>query len=108
MLTAAAYDIHVEQLLQRMRRLHAALDAESIPYRIVGGMAAFIHVFERDPERARLTADVDAGIRRADLPRIIAAAGRAGFRYRHSADLDMLMDDSAGRAFPPLAPRSCA
>jgi hypothetical protein len=98
MLTAAAYDLHVERLLDRMRRLHAALDAEAIPYRIVGGMATFIHVSERDPERARLTADVDAGILRADLPRVIAAAERYGFRFRHVAGVDMLLDAGARSA----------
>lgn len=58
MLTAAAYDIHMEQLLERMRRFHAALSGAGIPYRVVGGMGVFIHVFERNPEQARLTADV--------------------------------------------------
>jgi len=92
MLTAAAYDIHVEQLLERMRRFHAALGGAGIPYRVIGGMGVFIHVSERDPEKARLTADVDAGIRREDLPRIITAAEKGGFRYRHVAGADMLVD----------------
>ena len=91
-MTAAAYDIHVEQLLDRMRRLHAALDSAGIPYRIVGGRAVFIHVSERDPEKARLTADVDAGISREDLPRIMDAAEKGGFKYRHVAGVDMLVD----------------
>ncbi len=52
MLTAAAYDIHVEQLLQKMRRFHATLNAAGIPYRIIDGLAVFIHVFEKDPLRA--------------------------------------------------------
>jgi hypothetical protein len=98
MLTAAAYDIHVEQLLERMRRFHGALDSAGIPYRIVGGMAVFIHVSERDPEKARLTADVDAGVARADLPRIIAAAEKGGFRFRHVAGVDMLVDAATPRA----------
>jgi hypothetical protein len=98
MLTASAYDIHMEQLLERMGRLHTALDSAGIPYRIVGGMAVFIHVFERDPEKARLTADVDAGIARADLPRVVAAAEKGGFRFRHAAGVDMLVDGDAPRA----------
>ena len=64
MLTAAAYDIHVEQLLERMRRFHSALTDAGIPYRILGGLATFIHVFEREPMKARMTSDVDAGISR--------------------------------------------
>jgi hypothetical protein len=67
MLTAAAYDIHMEQLLERLRRFLAALSGAGIPYRVVGGMGVFIHVFERNPQQARLTADVDVGIAREDL-----------------------------------------
>src|SRR6266851_5420628 len=98
MLTAAAYDLHVEQLLERMRRFHAALLGAGIPYRIIGGMGVFIHVAERDPEKARLTADVDAGIRREDLPRIVEAADNSGFRYRHVAGVDMLVEANQPRA----------
>jgi hypothetical protein len=92
MLTAAAYDIHVEQLLERMRRFHAALDSAGIPYRIIGGLAVFIHVFEQDPLRARLTNDVDAAVERSDLPRIKTAAEMGEFRFRHVAGIDMLVD----------------
>jgi len=98
MLTAAAYDIHVEQLLERMQRLHAALTVAGIPYRVVGGMAVFIHVFGRDSMKARLTEDVDAGVFRTDLPRIIEAAERGGFRFRHAAGVDMLVDGDKPRA----------
>jgi hypothetical protein len=92
MLTAAAYDIHVDQLLERMRRFHAAMEAGGIPYRIIGGLATFIHVFERQPIKARLTQDVDAGVARDDLQRIIRAAESGGFVYRHVAGIDMLLD----------------
>ena len=33
MITASAYDIHVEQLFDRMKRLHAALSGAGIAYR---------------------------------------------------------------------------
>ncbi len=92
MLTAAAYDIHLEQLLNRIQQLHLLLTSLAIPYRIVGGMAVFIHVSERDPLRARLTSDVDAAISRADLPALIAAAKSQGWIYRHVAGVDMLVD----------------
>lgn len=52
MLTATVYDTHVEQLFERIRQRHSLLTAAGIPYRIVGGMAVFIHVFECDPVRA--------------------------------------------------------
>ena len=98
MLTAAAYDIHVEQLFERIRLLHRLLSGAGIPYRIIGGMAVFIHVSERDPLRARLTADVDAGIERRHLPAIIKAAEGAGLVYRHVAGVDMLADAAQPKA----------
>ena len=98
MLTAAAYDIHMEQLRERMRRFHAAMTAAGIRYRFIGGMATFIHVFGRNPESARATTDVDAGVDRRDLPAIISAAEQAGFKYRHAAGIDMLVDADEPRA----------
>jgi len=98
MLTATAYDTHVEQLFERIQQLHAVMTAAGIPYRIVGGMAVFIHVFERDPLRARLTSDVDAAIERTELPRLIAAAKKAGWTFRHTAGVDMLADETSSRA----------
>jgi hypothetical protein len=75
-----------------MLRFHTAMEAAGIPYRIVGGMATFIHVYERQPIRARLTQDVDAGVNREDLQRIIQAAENGGFAYRHVKGIDMLLD----------------
>ncbi len=95
MLSAALYDIRVEQLFERMRRFHAALSSAGVPYRIVGGMAIFIHVAHIEEMNARLTNDVDAAINRADLPRVAAVAERFGFRFRHAAGLDMLVDENS-------------
>jgi hypothetical protein len=92
MLTAAAYDIHMDQLFERLRRFHAAMDAAGLSYRIVGGVAAFFHVYDREPDQARSTRDVDAAVARVDLPRIIVAAEKAGFRHKHAAGIDMLVD----------------
>jgi len=92
MLTAHAYDLHMEQLFERMRRFHAAMDAAGLSYRIVGGVATFLHVYDREPDQARSTRDVDAAVARADLPRIIAAAEKGGFRHRHARGIDMLID----------------
>ncbi len=92
MLTATAYDIHVEQLFAQVQKLHSLLTDAGIPYRIVGGLAVFIHVLERDPLRARLTADVDAAIRREDLPAVIEAAREAGWVHGRVAGVDMLVD----------------
>ena len=82
MLTARAYDIHVEQLFDRVRQLHQVLTAAGIPYRIVGGLAVFMHVSERDPLRARLTADVDADVRPEEFARAYECAASAGVTSR--------------------------
>ncbi len=98
MLTATAYDTHVEQLFERLQQLHRILSTAGIPYRIVGGLAVFIHVSERDPLRARLTSDVDAAIYRKDLPAVLAAASRVGWHYRHVAGVDMLVEADRPKA----------
>jgi hypothetical protein len=92
MITAKALDIHVEQLFSLLARLHAALANEGIEYRVIGGMAVFFQVSARDPDAARLTRDVDIAIARDDLDRIAKAAETFGFRYRHVAGLDMLVN----------------
>src|SRR5260370_29697531 len=91
----------MEQLFERMRRFHAAMDAAGLSYRIVGGVAAFLHVYDREPDQARSTRDVDAAVARVDLPRIIAAAEKGGLRHKHAAAIDMLVD-----ADQPGAPSS--
>jgi len=92
MLTATAYDTHVAQLFDQLQQLHSLLTAAAVPYRVVGGLAVFIHVSERDPLRARLTPDVDAAIHRDRLPAVIEAARKVGWVYRHAAGVDMLVD----------------
>lgn len=92
MLTARAYDLHIAQLFERIQRFHAAMEALGLSYRIIGGVAAFFHVFEREPDRARSTMDVDAAVARTDLPQIIAEAEKAGFRHEHVRGIDSLVD----------------
>ncbi len=92
MITAKAYDAHVEQLFAKIKQLHDVFTAARIPYRMVGGMAVYLHVAERDPLQARLTADVDAVIRRQDLSAVIAAASRIGWEHRHGAGVDKLVE----------------
>jgi hypothetical protein len=92
--TALAYDLHVEQLFEVLRRFHQSLQSAHIPYRVVGGMAVFFHVNDVEPLRARLTRDVDVAIDRSDLPRIIEAVKLFGFRHRHAAGVDLLVDET--------------
>ena len=92
MLSAAGYDRHVEQLLDVVKRLAEALSGAGIDYRIVGGVAVFLHVRERDPLAARMTRDIDVAIHRRDLGAIAEVAPAYGSEYRHAAGVDMLVD----------------
>jgi hypothetical protein len=94
-LTVAAWDRHVEQLLDTARRLARAFTQAGIDYRIVGGVAVFLHVHERDPGAARSTRDVDIAVNRAQLQAIIEAVQPFGFAYRHAVGVDMLVDARA-------------
>ncbi|HLK18815.1 MAG TPA: hypothetical protein VKT81_07655 [Bryobacteraceae bacterium] len=98
MITATAYDKHVEQLFEVMKRVHIALTSAGIDYRIVGGMGVFLQVSQRDPIAARLTRDVDIAVKRDDLQRIAAAVEPHGFKYRHAAGVDMLVDATQPKA----------
>jgi hypothetical protein len=98
MISIAAYDIHVEQLFEKMRRFHFALSEAGIPYRIVGGMAVFLQVAARDSDNARLTRDVDVAVDRRQLAMIVEAAGKHRFKYRRTAGIDTLVDASEPKA----------
>jgi hypothetical protein len=98
MITASAYDTHVEKLFDHMKRLHAALSGAGIPYRIIGGMAVYLQVSERNPGKARLTRYVDVAVNRGELERIAAVAIPFGFHFRHVAGVDMLLDNAEPRA----------
>jgi hypothetical protein len=91
-ISATAYDRHVEQLFEVLRRVTGALRAAAIEHRVIGGVAVFLHVSERDPLAARVTRDIDLAVARSDLGRIAEAARPFGFEYRHSAGVDMLLD----------------
>ncbi len=92
MLTIAAYDRHVEQLLDTVRRLVQAFTQAGLDYRVVGGVAVFLHVTERDPGAARSTRDVDIAVDRAQLQAVVDAVRPFGFTHRHAAGVEMLVD----------------
>lgn len=98
MTTITAYDRHVQQLFDTIDRLARALAQAGVEYRVVGGVAVFLHVYERDPLAARSTRDVDVAVDRRDLEVIIEAARQVGFEYRHAAGVDMLVDAREPRA----------
>jgi hypothetical protein len=62
-----------------------------VPHELVGGLAVFLHVENADSTHSSLTRDIDIMILRDDLPRVVAIAENHGFRFRHSAGIDMLL-----------------
>ena len=96
--SVAAYDRHVDQLLETVRRLAQALTLAGVDYRIIGGVAVFLHVHERAPGAARSTRDVDIAVNRTALQAITDAVRSFGFAYRHVAGVDMLVDAREPRA----------
>jgi hypothetical protein len=86
------FEKRVEQLFDMSKRLAEALSRAGIAYRIVGGLAAYLHVEAADPGAGRLTRDVDAAVERRDLASIVAAAEPFGFVFRYVAGVDMLVD----------------
>jgi hypothetical protein len=74
-----------------LHRITGPLIAEHVPHELIGGLAVLVHVEEADPEHSTLTRDVDLMIRRSDLERVREIATRHGFRFRHTAGLDMLL-----------------
>ena len=84
-----------------LQKIAKALTAREVPYELIGGLAVFLHVEAADPVQSALTRDVDLMIRRSDLERVKEAAAAGGFRFRHSAGVDMLLygdTDSARNA----------
>ena len=98
MLVNTFFENKVDRLTEVTKRLATALEGTGIPYQVVGGFAVFFHVDGVDPLAARLTRDVDVAIDRRDLNKIAEAVANFGFRYRHAAGLDMLVDASEPRA----------
>jgi hypothetical protein len=74
-----------------LHKIAGILSENNVPYELIGGLAVLVHVEEANSELAALTRDVDLMIRREDLERIKEAAASHGFRFRHTAGVDMLL-----------------
>ena len=92
MLINALYEKHVDDLIELAIRFATALSKAGVEYRIVGGLAAYLHVNEVDPLAARLTRDIDAAVSRADIEKIARIVKPFGLELRHTAGSDMLVD----------------
>jgi hypothetical protein len=88
----------VEKVRDRLRRAVAALEADGIPYAVIGGNAVAAWVSEVDEAAVRATQDVDILLRRADFERAKTAFAKAGFIYRHVKSIDMFLDGAGAKA----------
>ena len=88
----------VEKVQERLEKTARTLESAGIPYAIIGGNAVRAWVAQVDEAAVRTTRDVDILLRREDLPAAIAAMEAAGFVYRHSAGIDMFLDDPDAKA----------
>jgi hypothetical protein len=74
-----------------LHRITRPLAAAGIPHEVIGGLAVLIHVEAADPTHSMLTRDVDLMIHRSDLEAVKQIAAEHGFRFRHTAGVDMLL-----------------
>ncbi len=98
MLVNSHYEKQVDQLIELAARFAEALTKAGIEYRIVGGLAIYLHVNSIDPLAARLTRDIDAAVSRSDIEKIAQAVRPFGLAFRHAAGVDMLVDARSPKA----------
>jgi hypothetical protein len=79
---------HVHDLLLAIT---SALDAENVPYAVIGGNAVASWVATIDEGAVRATKDVDLLIERADLERAKSAAAKADFEYHEVLGVPMFL-----------------
>ena len=95
------FEERVDQLFDLARLVEKIFASAGLEYRVVGGLAAYLYVEEREPDAGRLTKDIDILVRREDLQKIGKAVEPFGLEYRHAAGVDMLVqtaEPSARRA----------
>lgn len=88
----------VEKVQERLEKTARTLETAGIPYAIIGGNAVRAWVAQADEAAVRTTRDVDILLRREDIPAAIVAMEAAGFVYRHSAGIDMFLDNPEAKA----------
>jgi hypothetical protein len=83
------FETRVEQLFDLAGLVEKIFASAGLEYRVVGGLAVYLYVEEREPDAGRLTKDIDVAVRREDLDRIAKAAEPFGLERRHVAGIDM-------------------
>ncbi|HET6423211.1 MAG TPA: hypothetical protein VFG20_05980 [Planctomycetaceae bacterium] len=87
----------VEQVKDRLLRSTAALEADGVPYAVIGGNAVGAWVAKVDIRAVRNTVDVDLLLRESDLDAATVALAKAGFMRRHVAGIDCFLDGRRGK-----------
>ncbi len=85
------FEARVEQLFALAELVERAFASAGLDYRVIGGLATYLYVEEREPDAGRLTKDIDIVVRREDLAAIAEAVEPFGLQYRHVAGVDMLV-----------------
>jgi hypothetical protein len=85
------FETRVQQLFTLVEVVEHAFASAGLEYRVVGGLAAYLYVEEREPDAGRLTKDIDITVRREDLAAIAKAVDPFGLKYRHVDGIDMLV-----------------
>jgi hypothetical protein len=88
----------IEQVRARLLRTAAALEADQVPYAVIGGNAVAEWVGSVDQSAVRFTKDVDILLNRGDLDRAKLVMAKAGFIYRHVKSIDMFLDGPGTKA----------
>ncbi len=90
--TFQAHVMAVDRVEKRLRKVTAALDAENIPYAVIGGNAVATWVARIDPGATRTTKDVDLLVEKGDSDRITQVMEALGFQ-RHDLRRIVLFTD---------------
>ena len=85
------FEERVERLFDLAGLVEKIFSSAGLEYRIVGDLAAYLYIEEREPDAGRLTKDIDVAVRREDLEKIAKAAEPFGLQHRHVAGVDMLV-----------------
>lgn len=94
----AFFEERLEHLLDLAGVVEKLFASAGIEYRVVGGLATYLYVEEREPDAGRLTKDIDIAVQRQDLNRIAQAAKDFGLEYRHVTGVDTLVQVAAPSA----------
>ena len=83
----------MDRVEERLMKVVQVLESSGVPYAVVGGNAVRIWVAQVDKTAVRATNNVDILIRQHDLEIVKQAMHQHGFHYRHTAGLDMFVED---------------